>query len=224
MKLASLFSGGKDSTFAAYLAKKQGHEIKYLASIVSSNKESFMYHTANIGLVFMQSRASGIQLVSKQTFGEKEYEVEDLKILLKGLDIEGVVCGAIESEYQKKRVEKVCNELNLKLFAPLWHRDPEEMLKEMVSSGFEIIITSVAAEGLDKSWLGRKIDESVIKDLVELRKKYEIHIAGEGGEFETFVLDCPLFAKKIQITDSEVKWQNNSGELIIKDAKLVDKL
>ncbi|MEM5778742.1 MAG: TIGR00289 family protein [Candidatus Aenigmatarchaeota archaeon] len=223
MQLIALFSGGKDSLFAIKKAIEQGHEIKYLATIHSKNPYSYMYHTPNIGLTLMQSRCLNIQLVSKESLGEKENEVRDLEILLKNLDADGVVCGAISSNYQKERVEKVCKELNLKLIAPLWGLEQEKLLREIVSSGFDAIITAVSAEGFDESWLGRKIDEKCIEDLIELNKKYGVSVLGEGGEFESFVLDCPLFFRKIEITKSEKIWKNNSGIFEIKDAKLVTK-
>jgi diphthine-ammonia ligase len=223
MKVIALISGGKDSIYAIYKAKQAGHEIKYVATIHSKNPDSYMYHTPNIGLTFMQSRIMGMQLVSKETLGIKEQEVRDLEILLKNLDAEAVVCGAIASKYQKDRVENVCKELGLKMIAPLWGKNPEKLLKEMLKDGFEIIITAVAADGFDESWLGRKIDEKCIKDLQKLEKKHGISIVGEGGEFETLVTDCPLFAKKLEITKAEKVWKDNSGVYEIKDAKFVEK-
>lgn len=225
MKLAALFSGGKDSTFSIYLAKQEGHEVKYLATVISENLDSFMYHTPNIGMTFLQSQCLGIQLVSIRSSGEKEKEVEDLKKLLKGLQIEGVLAGAIASKYQYERVKKVCDELSLKTVTPLWGTKQEQTVKKMIESGFEIILTAVAAEGLGEKWLGRRIDMKALKDLKRLKKKYGINIAGEGGEYESIVLDCPLFKRKIEITDSEKVWdkKTNSGKLVIKDAKLVEK-
>jgi len=223
MQLIALFSGGKDSLFAIKKAIEQGHEIKYLATIHSKNPESYMYHTPNIGLTLMQSRCLNIQLVSKQSFGEKEKEVKDLEILLNNLDADGVVCGAIASNYQKERVEKVCENLRLKMLAPLWGMNQEELIKEIVKSRFEVIITAVAAEGFDESWLGRKIDEKCIEDLIQLNKKHGVSVIGEGGEYESLVLDCSLFNRKIEITSSEKIWNNNSGLLEIKDAKLINK-
>jgi ABC transporter with metal-binding/Fe-S-binding domain ATP-binding protein len=222
MKLAALFSGGKDSVYALFKIMKE-HEIKYLATVHSKNPDSYMYHTANIGLTVLQSEAMNIQLVSKESKGEKEKEVEDLKILLDGLDIEGAVCGAIASNYQKQRVEEVCKELNLKLLAPLWGMNQEELLKEILKNKFDIIITAVAAEGFDESWLGRKIDEKCIKDLIELNKKFNVNLCGEGGEFETLTLDCPLFSKKILITETEKIWEKNSGMFRVISAKLITK-
>jgi len=223
MQLIALFSGGKDSLFALKKAIEQGHEIKYLATIHSKNPDSYMYHTPNIGLTLMQSRCLSIQLVSKQSLGEKEREVKDLEILLNNLDADGVVCGAIASNYQKERVEKVCENLRLKLLAPLWGMNQEELIKEIVKSDFDAIITAVAAEGFDESWLGRKIDEKCIEDLIKLNKKNGVSVIGEGGEYESLVLDCPLFSRKLEITSSEKIWKDNSGILEIKDAKLVNK-
>lgn len=223
MKLVALFSGGKDSTYAIHEAIKQGHEVAYLATVCSENPESFMFHTINIGLTLMQSRCMEIQFVSKRSEGVKEQEVNDLEMLLNGLDAEGVVCGAVASKYQRDRVEKVCEKLGLKLITPLWGKDPEELLRKMVKDGFEIIIVDVAADGFDESWLGRKIDEKTIDDLKKLNKKYGINMVGEGGEMETFVLDCPLFKKKLVITQTEKRWEDNSGKYIIKDAKFADK-
>lgn len=225
MRLAALFSGGKDSTFSIYLAKQAGHEVKYLATVISENPDSFMYHTPNIGMTFLQSQCLGIQLVSIRSSGEKEKEVEDLKKLLNGLNIEGVLAGAIASKYQFDRVKKVCAELSLKVETPLWGMDQGKLLKKMIESEFEIILTAVAAEGLDEKWLGRRIDMKALKELKQLKKKYGINVAGEGGEYESLVVDCPLFQRRIEITDSEKIWdkKTNSGKFLIKDAKLVKK-
>lgn len=223
MKLVALFSGGKDSTYALYLAQKQGHEIKNLATVHSKNPASYMWHTPNIGLTVIQSKTLGIQLVSKESTGEKEQEVHDLRVLLEGLDVDGLVCGAIASNYQRKHIENVCKELKIKLLAPLWGRNPEELLREMLKNKFKIIITAVAAEGFDESWLGREINDKCIKDLLKLEKKYKINVSGEGGEFETAVLDCPIFNKKIKITQYEKKWEKDSGIFDIRDVKLTEK-
>jgi diphthine-ammonia ligase len=222
MKLAALFSGGKDSTYSIYLAKQAGHEVKYLATVISENPDSFMYHTPNIGMTFLQSQCLGIQLISIRSSGEKEKEVGDLKKLLKGLQIDGVLAGAIASKYQYERVKKVCEGLLLKVETPLWGIDQGKLLKKMIEAGFEIILTAVAAEGLGEKWLGRKIDLKALKELKRINKKYGINIAGEGGEYESLVLDCPLFKRKIEITDSEKVWdkKTNSGKLLIKDARL----
>lgn len=214
MKLAILFSGGKDSCLAALIAKKEGYELGCLVSIVSENKESFMFHVPSIDKVTSQAEVMGVPLILKKTKGEKEIELEDLKeAILEARDefgIEGVVTGAVESIYQASRVQKICNELGLECFNPLWQKDQIELLRELVSEKFEAIVVGVAAYPLDEKFLGRVINEKFIEDVLELRKKFDINPAGEGGEFESFVLNCPLFEKGLKVVGFEDFGEKNS--------------
>ena len=224
MKLASLWSGGKDSAYATYLALKEGHEIKALITVFPEKQESWMFHYPCIQLTKLQAKAIGIKQIVKKTKGEKEKELEDLKKVLRKIKgIDGIVSGAIASNYQKSRIDKICDELGLKHLSPLWQKNQEKVLKEEIRAGFEIIITGAFAEGFNKSWLGRKIDDKAIKELLELNKKFGVSVSGEGGEYESFVKYCPLFKKKIEILNSEIYWDSktNSGYLIPKKAKLV---
>ena len=214
MKLGILFSGGKDSTYAAYLAKKNGYELSCLISILSENKESFMFHVPSIEKTKFQAKAMDIPLIIKKTKGEKEFELKDLEKAIKKakekFKIEGIVTGAVESVYQASRVQKICDKLELECFNPLWQKDQFELLNDLIKNNFEVIITGVFAYPLDKSWLGRKIDKKFIKDIKELNKKYQINPAGEGGETESFVLDCPLFEKELKIQNSKIFGEKNS--------------
>ena len=221
MRVAVLYSGGKDSNYALYWALKQGFEVKYLVSMVSESDESYMYHVPNIHLTELQAKAIGIPLIKGFTSGEKEKEVEDMKAVLEGLKIDGVVAGALASEYQKQRVDRVAAELDLKSFAPAWHRDPVDYMRELIGI-FDIVTVGTAAYGLDEHWLGRKIDEKALEELIKLHEKYRIHVAGEGGEFETFVRDAPFFKARIIFDEVEKKWNgcNYSGVLEVKRAHL----
>jgi ABC transporter with metal-binding/Fe-S-binding domain ATP-binding protein len=207
MKLGVLFSGGKDSVFAMYKAQQKGHSVECLISIISENKESYMFHTPNIHLVELQAKALEIPLVQQMTKGEKEVEVEDLRIAIakakKQFNIEGVVTGAIESVYQATRVQKICDELDLWCFNPLWQADQIEFLRELIDAGFKVIITQIGAEGFDKSWLGKELTISTINKLKELNKKFGINPAFEGGEAETLVLNGPTFKREIAILKAE---------------------
>ena len=226
MKAAILFSGGKDSTMATYKAIDEGYYVKYLVSMHSHNPHSYMFHVPNIHLTELISQAIEIPLLQAETPGYKEEELEDLEkmlIKLKNLDIETIFTGAIASEYQKSRIDNLCQEIGLKSIAPLWGRDPLEYMEEIVDLGFEVLITSVAADGLDESWLGRKIDKELLDDLVELHHKHGLHLAFEGGEAETLVIDGPIFKKRLHILDSEKVWDRDSGHLVIKEAILEDK-
>ncbi|MDP2974530.1 MAG: TIGR00289 family protein, partial [Candidatus Diapherotrites archaeon] len=104
-----------------------------------------------------------------------------------------------------------------------WHREQAALMMEMLRSKFSIMVAAVAAHGLDEKWLGRMIDEKAVQELVELQKKFSVNPAGEGGELETLVLDCPLFKKKIQVLESEKRWDSVRGELVIKKVELVGK-
>jgi len=216
MKLGVLFSGGKDSNYALFKSRK---DAVCLISIISKNKESYMFHVPNIHLVEYQAESMGLPLIKKFTEGEKEKELEDLREAIeeakKKYKIEGIVTGAVESVYQASRIQKICDELGLWCFNPLWLKDQVELLNELIKNKFEVIISGVFAYPFNESWLGRKIDEDVIGELVELKEKYKISISGEGGEYESSVLNSPMFKKKIKVVDSKKNWEGNSGVLEI---------
>jgi ABC transporter with metal-binding/Fe-S-binding domain ATP-binding protein len=227
MRLAALFSGGKDSTFALLKAMKQGHEIKYLVTLFPQREDSWMFHYPCVEQTRLQSKALGIRQIIQKTAGEKEKELDDLrKVLIKiKPKIDGIVSGAVASKYQKNRIDKICEELGLESIAPLWGRNQEELLNEEIRSGLDIIITSVSTAGLDKSWLGKRIDAMVIDELKQLHEKYGLNLVFEGGEAETLVCDAPIFKKRIEIQDFKTLWDNrtSSGYIKIGKAVLVDK-
>lgn len=228
MRLASLFSGGKDSVFALYKAVQKGHKVSCLITIKSRKNDSYMFHIPNIELAKLQSKALKIPVVYMGSSGVKEKELEDLKKAIKRAkekyNIQGIVSGCLASNYQAERVKKICDELNLKSINPLWGMNEEQYLIDLTKAKFNVIITGIAADGLNKSWLGREIDNSCIEDLKNLNKKNKIHIAAEGGEYETFVLDCPIFKSKIKIMDSDIIMENEcTGQYIIKAIELVEK-
>ncbi len=226
MKLGVLFSGGKDSTYALFKAMKK-EEVVCLISIISKNEESYMFHTPNINMTKLQAQAINLPLIQETTDGRKEKELDDLKKAItkakETFKIQGIVTGAIESVYQSSRIQKLCDELNLKCINPLWKKDQEELLNDLVKDKFKVIIIAIAAEGMTKDFLGKEIDKDMIKKLKEINKKYQSNLAGEGGEFETTVLDAPFFKKQIRIIDSEIKAEEHSGVFIIKKAELIKK-
>tara|TARA_Y100000310_G_C20590602_1_gene767791 strand:+ start:392 stop:1072 length:681 start_codon:yes stop_codon:yes gene_type:complete len=219
-KLGILFSGGKDSMYAAFLAHKCGYEISCLISIISENEESYMFHTPSIRKVEEQAKVMGVPLIVVKTKGVKEKELLDLeKAIVRGVEdfgIEGIVSGAVESVYQASRVEKICNKLGVECFNPLWQKDQLGLLNDLIKNRFEVIIVGVFADGLDRDWLGRKIDMKFIRDINKLNDKNGINVAGEGGEFESFVVNCPLFRKKLRVVDGKVSGSGNSWKMEIK--------
>jgi len=216
-KCAVLFSGGKDSVYSAYLAKKQGYELTCLISVFSENLYSYMFHTPSIKATKKQAEVMGIPLITQKTEGKKEDELKDLekaiKTAIKKYKIERVVTGAIYSEYQKSRIQKICDKLNLECLNPLWYKDEFEYLNELIKNKFRVIITGVAAYPLNETWLGREINKKFIDDVKELNRKYKVHPAGEGGEFETFVLNCPLFSRGLKIVNKKITGKNNSWRM-----------
>lgn len=228
LRLGALVSSGKDSIYAMYTLMKQNYKIECLITIKSKNPDSYMFHTPAVELVELQAKSMGIPLMIQQTDGEKEDELKDLVIALTNAKekhkIDGVVTGALYSNYQRERIEKICDLLSLKIFSPLWHINQETELKEILDSGFEIILTRIAAEGLDKSWLNVPLTQAHINKLAKLNQKFGLNIAGEGGEYESLVLDGPIFSKRILIKSYDVEEESkNLATLKIKQAELVEK-
>jgi len=226
MPIAALSSGGKDSCLALWLMQKKGFEIRCLVSVIPGNPDSYMFHQPNLEMLLLQSRALDIPLVFERTAGEKEVELEALERALgeakAGYSIGGVATGALFSEYQSSRIKKVCDGLGLQVFSPLWHMDQVAELKMLVDSGFVFIVSKVA--GLGKDWLGRRIGRKEILELENLSKRKGIHAAGEGGEFESFVLDAPNFRKKISILSMKKNVSSElNGFISIEDAELQEK-
>jgi len=202
-----------------------GHRIRYLLSMQPRSRESYMFHHPNTWLVELISKSTGIPLVRETTLGRKEEELRDLRRLIQRVagDVQGIVTGAIGSAYQKSRIDCLCRELSLRSVAPLWHREAGEMWRELFDLGFKVMITAVAAEGLDETWLGRVVDRSAYKELERLSRLHRFHLGFEGGEAETLVLDMPLYRKVLEIEDGEPVWEGSSGFYLIKRARLADR-
>ncbi len=226
MKLGVLFSGGKDSTLALHLAAETD-TVVCLITLVSKNKESYMFHTPNIDVTTLQAEALGLPMVSYATEGRKEEELADLEAAIaeakNKYQLDGLVTGAVESVYQSSRIQRICDRLELKCINPLWKHNQKALLETLVQRKFKVIISGIFAYPLDESWLGKQIDTQIIERLVVLQGKYGISPSGEGGEIETTVLDAPLFKQKIEVLESAVEAKGNSGVYIIKRAQLIPK-
>ncbi len=215
---AALFSGGKDSTLAIHKVHKE-KPVELLITMVSDNDFSYMFHKPNIDYSKMQADALDIKQVIYNTKGEKEKELDDINSALIENKVTELVTGAVASTYQKERIEKICEKLSIKAISPIWHIDPIEELSELAKN-YDVIITQVAAEGFDKSFLGARIDDNLIGKLKKINEKYKINMLFEGGEAESFVLDAPLFKKRIIITKSHTAWSGSVGRFIIDEADL----
>ena len=227
MKIAVLFSGGKDSVYTISYFLNQGWDVKCLLTVKSKNLESYMFHTPNIDVTELQAEALGIPLIQQETDGHKETELDDLRDLLKkakNLGATGIAVGAIASDYQQERINRISYELGMNCFAPLWHTNQAQLLKEMIEEGFKIYFSSIGAYGLDASFLGKHLEMADFSKLCKLQDKFGLHVAGEGGEFESIVLDGPIFKKKIVVKQASVKKIDEySAQWIIRQAVLVAK-
>ncbi|WP_136602276.1 diphthine--ammonia ligase [Salinigranum halophilum] len=231
----SLFSGGKDSSWALYRALEAGLNVTRLLTVhPGEDSGSYMYHVPETKLASLAAESIGIDLVevdpgnleatgATDSAVQGDREVEPLETALRELreevDLVGVTAGAIESEFQTSRIRAMCDRLGVDLFAPLWQRDPEELAQEMLGAGFEILIVQVAAHGLDESWLGRTLDAEAVDELRALNEEYGVHVLGEGGEFETFVTDGPHMSRPIELT-YETEWNGTRGRIRVTDAHL----
>ncbi|WP_246998942.1 diphthine--ammonia ligase [Halosolutus gelatinilyticus] len=231
----SLFSGGKDSSWALYRALERGLDVRRLVTVHPTG-DSYMYHVPATELASLAAESVGIPLVDVEpddfdaesavdAGAQGDVELEPLEAALRKLDddleggIAGVTAGAIESKYQTSRIEGMCDRLGCDLFAPLWREDPRTLADAMLDAGFEIQIIRVAARGLDESWLGRSLDREAIADLERLNEEYGVHILGEGGEFETLVVDGPHMDRAIEL-EYEPGWEGTRGTIRITDAQL----
>jgi len=231
----SLFSGGKDSSFALYRALERGIDVERLVTIHPEG-DSYMYHVPATELATLAAESIGIQSIdvhpddfdaeSATDAGRQgDREVEPLAKALGELDdevpggIDGLVVGAVESEFQHRRVEGLSRDLDCELFAPLWQGEPRSLLEDMLAAGFEIVIVNVAAAGLDDSWLGRPLDEAALEALEALAESHGVHPLGEGGEFETIVVDGPHMDRRLDV-EYDTSWDGTRGSIAVTEAAL----
>ena len=225
MRLACFFSGGKDSTYAIHLAKKQGHDVVCLLSIFAKSEESHLLHYPNLRWTKLQSESMNIpQLTIISNSNETNDELIVMEKLLQNakeqFQIDGLVHGGIKSKFQKEKFETLCLKLNLVCIAPLWEMDPKKYMNELIDSNFDFMMITVSSDGLDDQWLGKLILKSDIAILNNLSDKFGFNLNFEGGEAETFVIDCPLFSNPIKINEFTKNWDGYRGRFEIVDAEL----
>ena len=214
MSWAALTSGGKDSILACQRAIDSGKDVDYLVTVRPENPDSYMFHSANLDAVTVIARVSGMKYVEITTHGKKEEELADLEAGLSELNIEGIVAGAVASVYQSERVKAIGKRLDLELFTPLWHMDPELLLQE-VAQRMDAMIVVTAAGGLDFSFLGAHFDHTLITKLKKVAALHRINLAGEGGEYESLALNAPFFSRPITYTTTECRSSAERHELIL---------
>jgi len=217
MKLAVSWSGGKDSAFALYLAKQQGHEVVNILTMMLREEKSF-FHLIHSVMLDAQADAMDISLIKKQV-GNETYEHDFKEVLteLKSKGVEGLVTGDIceVAGHEKDWLNRVCCEMGLKPIRPLWLGDTKQIFLDYLNAGFKAMVVRTNLNKLGEEWLGRVLDRSFYDEILELNN---IDPCGEKGEYHTVLIDGPYFKKKIEILETQKhKLDNNFGYLEIKE-------
>lgn len=227
MKVAIMYSGGKDSTMALKYAIDKGWEIEALISVKPKSTESFLYQYATVEWTKLSSEALDIPLIHirSEKIGPME-EADELENVFKNLKVDAIVVGGVGlQKTQIREWKRVAEKFGIDVIVPYQSLKSEELLDEEIKSGFDIRITDVATDGLGPEWLGKKLDKESVKELKRLANEFGFDPVGEGGSFNTLVTDGPIFNKRIEVIDSKKVWDNKtySGYLEINEAKLVPK-
>jgi diphthine-ammonia ligase len=206
MKVAVLFSGGRDSVLALQESLRKGHEVRYLVSFFSEKPEPYMYNYPNVSLAIMQSLSLGFKLVTKKL--EPGKEQEGMRSALESIskEVEALAVGVPLSKKQKTLLSGMCKPLGIKLLTPLAGKGQAALWKRAMDSGFEVVI--VYSKGMDRKWLGRTLRKSDLKSI------------SAKSAFRTLVINGPIFRSRMEITDSGAEWKGREGKFLIKDAKL----
>lgn len=225
-RLAALFSGGKDSTHALELARQAGFAVEVLVTARPARDDSYMFHTPNLDLTRLAAEAMGLPLLEVPVSGTAEREVGELEAGLKPLadggTVDGLLAGAIASDYQWSRLNEVGHRLGLACYTPLWRVAPRDVLRDEVASGLKFMIVAAQTEGLTPEWLGHTFDRALVDKLEATARVHRFNPAGEGGEFETLATDGPLFAKRIRIDAYHVEVSATASRMVVDEAELVD--
>ena len=211
----------------AWWKAMQNHEISCCISIISTNEESYMFHTPNMRWTSLQAESAQIPHIIYHTEGVKEEEIHDLAAAIRcardQYQLDGIVTGAILSEYQSSRIYAICDELSLAVLQPLWNIDQDMYMQDLLDRGFVVLVSGVASEPFDETWLGKTLDRETLQILKTFQKKYQITLTGEGGEYESFVCDAPQFSRRIDIRSSRQEYANYRGIFRITSAILEEK-
>ncbi len=247
MRIAVLSSGGKDSAYASWWSGLQGWDTVSIITVMVRGEDSLMFQLGNTWVAGLQACSMGLPWLPVITEGMEGEEISDLERALSGdlqinktfeeiwpswvkvppemvlqnerPEIDGLVVGALRSDYQKTRIEMMCERLGIRSFCPLWHKNEESHMQSLVEHGFDVVFASVSTEGMDQEWLGKKLDMESLLELRTLSKKYRFNMDGEGGEFETFVVNSPDMAKEILYT-GKPDWNGSRGVLKIDSCSL----
>ena len=178
---------------------KSGLEIGFLFTMLGEDGSTSASHGLNREILDIQANAVGIPIIyGKTTVGT--YEEEFKKIIRNQKDllgIQGGVFGDINLQEHKDWIDRVCSDIGIKPFFPLWHEDYEKLLNEFIGNGFEAMIVSAKINTIEQEWIGRRFDWKFVKYL----DAGKLDRLGERGEFHTFVTNGPIFKQRLRIIE-----------------------
>ena len=181
MRVLALLSGGKDSVAAVEVAQGHGWDVVAALRMVPAQDDAHMFHVPNLDLVPAVADCLGLPLLSAPARPDPDAEVEDLQTAIaaamREYELDGIISGALASEYQRTRIDAIGHRLGLATFAPLWHKEPVAYVASLLHAGYDIRFSRVAADGLDASWAGARLDAPRLQALGGQR----MHVAGDGG-------------------------------------------
>ena len=221
MKALALVSGGKDSILALHMAVDRSVRLEGLLTILPEDPESMLYHTPNVEHVARIAESLGTRWISIDA--PKDAEEVALTKVLSSLDIKMLITGGIKSQYQRDKFDNICHALTISLYSPLWGLEPSVIYDMINKFKLDPIIVSVASLGLGKEWLGQHLNPQNVSKLLALSKKYQFDPTGEGGDFETFVLNGLLYRKQLVVESARVKWHGDRGTLALDKVTLKEK-
>ena len=169
-----------------------------------------MFQIPGTHLVEHQANLANVPWLEVNSKGVQEEEISDLEAALSSLQIDGIVSGALRSDYQKVRLERMAERLGIHSWTPLWHQSSIEHMRGLVSNGFEVMLTSVSCDGLDESWLGQILTEKSLAKLEQKAEQFRFNVDGEGGEYETLVVGGPHLPGRLDI-EGQAVWKGNRG-------------
>jgi len=203
VKVFASWSGGKECALATYKAISQGHKVLYLLNFISEDGERSRSHGIKAGVLTLQAEAIGIPIIQVKTSWEN-YEENFKKVVseLRDKGIEGGIFGDIDLEEHREWVERVCGEVGIKAFLPLWGIKPEKLIDEFLKLKFKAV---VIATKLEEGLLGKVLDKALVSQISRLGS----HPCGESGEYHTFVKAGPIFSRAIKVTRGERERRDN---------------
>ena len=218
------WSGGKDCCLACYRASASGLKVCYLANMVTEDGKRSWTHGLSSELLQVQSQAIGIPLIQRRTTrADYEAEFKDMLLALKQEGVSGGVFGDIDLNEHRQWIERVCQQVEMTPYLPLWGQSQKTVLNDFIGLGFEAIVVAAKADLFGEEWLGRKVDLDFIDYLVELRETEDFTLCGESGEYHTFVTDGPIFNQRVEILETNKVLRENHWFLEILKSELKSK-